>query len=73
MDKLAVSELHYLSKKEYISKIGHVFEDTPEIVEQCYGSLYTSVQGLHNALVEIVNKLPSNKKLDLIRAYPDLV
>jgi OHCU decarboxylase len=57
-------------------RLGDIFEHTPEIAERAAMAGLTAAadtpEGFHAALVKVMRAMPDEKKLDLIKAHPDL-
>ena len=54
-------------------RFGGVFEESPWIAETAWERRpFGSVDGLHRELVRVVDEAPGGKRLELIRAHPDL-
>lgn len=70
---LKVGELNQMNKVSFVEEIGFVFEHSPWIAEQAWNLRpFSSVSGLHETMVNIVNEAETNKKLELLKAHPDL-
>ena len=65
-----------LSKTEFLSLFGSVFEKSNWIAEDLYLSgiknEYNNADGLHNAMVRIFRSSSHDKKLNVLLAHPDL-
>ncbi len=65
-----------MSMALFLELFGDVFEHTPWIAEHTYRGGFTAAQdsaeGLHGALVEVIQGATREQKLALIRAHPDL-
>ena len=69
-----LSHLNSLPEAEFASAVGPVFEHSPWIAARAAACRpFSSIDSLHAALCEIVNKSTSEEQLTLIRAHPDLV
>ena len=63
-----------MSRKEFVSFLGGVFEHSPWIVETAFHTKpFATFEQLHRALCEIVKNSSEEKQLALICAHPDLV
>jgi chitin deacetylase len=60
----------------FVEYFGDVFEHTPQIAERAYRAGLSAVQdsadGLHAALMRVVQAMSRDEKLALIRAHPEL-
>ena len=65
-----------LDKASFVALHGRVYEHSPWIAETLWNAGLTnahgSVEGLHAALAEIVDKATRDKQLALLNAHPDL-
>lgn len=72
--KIPLAQLNSLSRVEFVSLIGPVFEHSPWIAEAAWARRpFRSVAELHHVMCEIVRGAGEVKQLELIRAHPDLV
>lgn len=70
---IKLEELNQMNKVAFIEEIGFTFEHSPWIAEQVwYSRPFSSVSDLHEAMINTVDKAEINKKLDLLKAHPDL-
>jgi len=71
---LTISQLNQLSQAEFVQTIGPVFEHSPWIAEITWvRQPFASLEELHQALCQTVEKSGEERQLALIRAHPDLV
>jgi 2-oxo-4-hydroxy-4-carboxy-5-ureidoimidazoline decarboxylase len=69
-----LKQINSLSREDFVCVIGPVFEDSPWIAEAAWSKHpFKSVDSLHGALCKTVQSSAEAKKIDLIRAHPDLV
>lgn len=65
-----------MDRETYLRHIGGIYEHSPWIAETLFRTGLTSdhdtAVGLHAALRDIVDDAPADRKLDLLRAHPDL-
>ena len=65
-----------MTKEEFVSWYGSIYEHSPWIAEQAWesglGSVHDSVEGLSEAMREVVDNADVKLQLGLIRAHPDL-
>ena len=72
-EKLPVSDLGSLSKGEFVARFGPVYERSPWVAEAVYADgPYRGLDDLHAAMARAVDAASGEKKMDLIRAHPDL-
>jgi OHCU decarboxylase len=56
-----------------MERFGGVFEASPWVAERAWASRpFGSLDALHAAMVEVVTRAPSEVRMGLIRAHPDL-
>ncbi|HWX18543.1 MAG TPA: 2-oxo-4-hydroxy-4-carboxy-5-ureidoimidazoline decarboxylase [Candidatus Binatia bacterium] len=66
--------MNHLKQEEFVRVIGPVFEHSPWIAEATWTKRpFANLENLHASLCETVAQLDESKKLDLLRAHPDLV
>jgi OHCU decarboxylase len=69
-----LAQINSLSQEDFVCVIGPVFEDSPWIADATWPKRpFKSVDALHGALCKTVQTSKEDKKVDLIRAHPDLV
>jgi OHCU decarboxylase len=65
-----------LSKGEFISAFGGVFEHSSWISERAFalelGPAHDSAEGLHNALARVFRSASAAERLEVLKAHPDL-
>jgi 2-oxo-4-hydroxy-4-carboxy-5-ureidoimidazoline decarboxylase len=73
MSTIALSELNDLDKDGFVAALGNVVEYSPDIAAQvaCLRP-FAGVQQLYEAMKAVVEGAPSEQRLALIRAHPDL-
>jgi 2-oxo-4-hydroxy-4-carboxy-5-ureidoimidazoline decarboxylase len=72
--KILLAQLNSLSRVEFVSLIGPVFEHSPWIAEAAWARRpFRDVAELHQVMSAIVRSAGEEKQLALIRAHPDLV
>jgi 2-oxo-4-hydroxy-4-carboxy-5-ureidoimidazoline decarboxylase len=72
-ERLSLSQLNALDRTGFISQIGWVYEHSPWVAEQAWEHRpFATVEYLHAAMERVVEFAPSEKKLALILAHPDL-
>jgi 2-oxo-4-hydroxy-4-carboxy-5-ureidoimidazoline decarboxylase len=69
----SVAALNQMSQAEFVAALGEVFEQTPTIAQQAWQQRpFTSVEDLHQRMIEVVTALSVQEQLALICAHPDL-
>jgi 2-oxo-4-hydroxy-4-carboxy-5-ureidoimidazoline decarboxylase len=70
---MTLEEVNRLGREEFVSRLGSVFESSPWVAERAWGSRpFGSFSELHGAMVEAVDEASEERRMDLIRAHPDL-
>ena len=65
--------LNSQDREKFIAAIGWVFEQSPWVAERAWGARpFSSVDALHGAMVEQVERATQEEQLALLRAHPDL-
>ncbi|WP_157179474.1 2-oxo-4-hydroxy-4-carboxy-5-ureidoimidazoline decarboxylase [Phyllobacterium sp. YR531] len=68
-----LDQLNALSPDEFIEALGGIFEHSPWVPEGVADQRpFSSVEQLHSAMVDVVQKAGQMAQLGLIRAHPDL-
>ena len=69
----SIDKFNKLSKPEFISIFGNVFEKTEWIAERCYNSKpYNNVDELFLKMMEVFEKTEKEKHLEILNAHPNL-
>jgi 2-oxo-4-hydroxy-4-carboxy-5-ureidoimidazoline decarboxylase len=69
----SIAQLNQMSQDEFVTTVGFVFEQTPQIAHQAWVQHpFTSVTDLHEKMVAVVNTMSQAEQLALINAHPDL-
>jgi 2-oxo-4-hydroxy-4-carboxy-5-ureidoimidazoline decarboxylase len=72
-ERLSLSQLNGLDRSAFVSKIGWVYEHSPWVAEQAWELRpFATIEDLHSAMEHMVELAPTEKKLALILAHPDL-
>jgi 2-oxo-4-hydroxy-4-carboxy-5-ureidoimidazoline decarboxylase len=73
MSQKALSDLNACSKDDFVAALANVFEYSPWIAEQAASVRpFTGVKQLFDAMKGAVDRAPSERRLALIKAHPDL-
>ena len=68
-----IDELNHLSKKEFVEKLGWIYEGSPWVAERAWAhGPFASLDALHAAMVAEVEHASTDEQLALLRAHPDL-
>lgn len=71
--KLRLEHLNQLTRDEFTSLLGSIFEHSPWVAEAAFAYRpFQTVEELHKSMVKSVQTASSEKQLSLIRAHPDL-
>ena len=74
METFTLGQANGLSRDDFVSIIGPMFEHSPWIAEATWARRpFNSAAALHRALCSTVRDASEEKQLALIRAHPDLV
>lgn len=70
---MTLAEANGLDRPEFVRALGWIFEESPWVAERAWASRpFVTVEALHKVMTEIVRHAPSEDKLALLRAHPDL-
>jgi 2-oxo-4-hydroxy-4-carboxy-5-ureidoimidazoline decarboxylase len=73
MPEYTVTQLSQADNKEFVEALGEVYENSPWVANRAWEERpFTSVNDIHSALKTVVENAPREKKLQLLRAHPDL-
>lgn len=68
-----LEDLNQKDQQQFVEAIGSIFEHSPWIAEKAWNAKpFTSVSNLFDTMSNIVDEAELQKKLDLLRAHPDL-
>ena len=69
----SIEKFNKLSKPEFISIFGNVFEKTEWIAERCYDSKpYSNIDELFLKMMEVFENAEKEKHLEILNAHPNL-
>ena len=69
----SIDKFNKLSKPEFISIFGNVFEKTEWIAERCYDSKpYNNIDELFLKMMEVFEETEKEKHLEILNAHPNL-
>ena len=70
---IRINQLNESDLSRFVEMLGGVFERSPWVAEQAFILRpYTSRRNLHEVMVNIVRKTPRERRLELLRSYPQL-
>lgn len=70
---MTIADLNSLDREQFVAAIGWVFEHSPWVAERAWEARpFASVDGLHRAMVDRVERALPEEQLALLRAHPDL-
>jgi OHCU decarboxylase len=70
---MSISQVNDLSEKEFVARFGSLYEHSPWVAEQAWNAHpFASLDDLRGAMAEAVRVAPEGRKVELIRAHPDL-
>ena len=65
-----------MDRETFVAKFGGVFEHSPWIAEGAHalelGTMHDTATGVHSALARIFRSAPEEKRLNVLKAHPDL-
>ncbi|MGE0119965.1 MAG: 2-oxo-4-hydroxy-4-carboxy-5-ureidoimidazoline decarboxylase [Dongiaceae bacterium] len=65
-----------MTRPEFVARFGGVYEHSPWVAETVYDArlrpAHDGVKALHAAMIEAVETAPRERRLELLRAHPDL-
>ncbi len=73
MALIPLSALNQMGQAEFTQMLGDIFEHTPAIAHETWDRRpFETVEALHQAMVTVMQALPTSAQLRLIRVHPDL-
>jgi len=73
MARVSLEELNSAGEPAFVAALADIFERTPAIAQSAFGKRpFSTINALYGAMSDAVRTLSAEKKLDLIRAHPDL-
>jgi OHCU decarboxylase len=68
-----LAELNALGEREFVARLGGVFEHSPWVARQAFAARpFSSVDDLHKAMMSSVRAASTQQQLALVRAHPEL-
>lgn len=69
----ATDRLNALDRAAFLALAGPVFEHSPWIAERAWAARpFDGIDGLHRAMMQVVESASADERLALLRAHPDL-
>jgi len=73
MSDLTIDDLNDLDEAAFVDELGGIYEHSPWVPERVAGDRpFDSVDALHEAMAAAVGDAGEERKLELLRAHPDL-
>ena len=70
----SIDKFNKLSKAEFISIFGNIFEKTKWVAEKCYESKpYNNLDELVSKMMKIFENIEKERHLEILNSHPDLV
>lgn len=70
---LTLEDINSISIREYIREFGTLFEHSPWVAEAAFRKRpFTSLEQMHEQMIEVVQRAGDEQKLILLREHPDL-
>jgi OHCU decarboxylase len=70
---MTLGELNVLDQTNFVAAMGWIFEDSPWVAERAFEARpFTSLDALHGAMTEQVERASFAERLALLQAHPDL-
>jgi 2-oxo-4-hydroxy-4-carboxy-5-ureidoimidazoline decarboxylase len=73
MTPITLAALNQMDQADFTQALGDIFEHTPAIAQQTWPQRpFATVAALHQAMVAVMQALPTAAQVQLIQAHPDL-
>lgn len=73
MNQIAIAQLNQMSQGEFTEALAEIWEETPEIAKRTWHNKpFEDLNGLHQAMVAVVDSMSESEQVALIKAHPDL-
>lgn len=70
---IALADLNAMDRDRFVGALGGIFEHSPWIADAAFDARpFASVEALHARMAAIVRAAPREKRLQLLRAHPEL-
>lgn len=71
--KMSLSLLNDLDREPFTAALGSVFEHSPWVAEEAWKSRpFQTATVLHEAMLDVVRRLPHERLISFLRSHPDL-
>ena len=69
----SIDQVNQMSREQFVAEFGGLFQGPPWIAEQAYDARpFEDVYALRRAFHDALFEAPTDRQLELIRAYPDI-
>lgn len=69
----SLDTVNQMTQTEFVTAFGAIFEETPSVARQAWVNRpFSSVEALHQAMVDVVKADTESSQIALIKAHPDL-
>ena len=73
LNPLNLADLNALDRDSFVEALGWIFEDAPWVAERTWTRRpFTSLDALHQTMIDFVRQASEPEQLALLRAHPDL-
>jgi 2-oxo-4-hydroxy-4-carboxy-5-ureidoimidazoline decarboxylase len=70
---MTLAELNALQDEDFVAVLAHIFEHSPEIpAAVAHQRPFSSLEALHQAMVDVIHRWDPAAQIRLIQAHPDL-
>ena len=70
---MTIAELNERDRTAFVDTLGGVFEDSPWVAERAWARRpFSSLDHLHQAMIDVVQEATESERIALLRAHPDL-
>ena len=70
---MTIAELNERDRTAFVDALGWVFEDSPWVAERAWARRpFSSLDHLHQTMLDVVQQATESEQLALLRAHPDL-
>jgi uric acid transporter len=72
-DVFSIDQVNQMSRDQFVAEFGGLFQGPPWIAEQAYEARpFEDMYALRRAFHDVLFEAPTDRQLELIRAYPDI-
>jgi 2-oxo-4-hydroxy-4-carboxy-5-ureidoimidazoline decarboxylase len=73
MAERTLREINRLDESQFVQKLGNIYEESPWVAERVASDRpFETVEALRTAMQDVVDSASRERKLELLRAHPDL-